>query len=192
MTAQQIARFSKGWQYPFYDERDVWRRVKALGLDGGRKRIRLAAEQSLHEQWTLDVFIKLALDAVRNRIPLSEVVKEYRVGDGSGIRADMHFRLGRYEFFQETQRPGLTYQGWKAKMSKYLTYRKRSGPFRVLVVMEDEHNLNTALRYAKEVMKDRPNLTLFLFAWIPDLMSQYDTITEDVWRSHRWEPVALV
>jgi len=191
MTAQQIADFSRMWEHPFYDERDVWRRVKALKLD---RRIKRVASQSLHEEWTLKVFLKLSRDAVRNGIPVYEIAKEFKIGEESGIRADMRYRFGKFLFYQETQRPGLTYQGLKAKFKKWVRYRRKPGvrPFRVLVVMEDERNLNTALQYAREVMEPYPNLTLFLFAYMPDLLGQYDTIKEDVWRSHRYEPLSLM
>lgn len=191
MTAKQIADFSKLWEHPFHDERDVWRRVKALKLD---KKIKHAAAQSLHDEWTLRCFIKIARDACFNGFPMSEIAKEYRIGENSGIRADMRFRIGSRLFYLETQQSTLTYVGWKRKLGKYLAYRRRQGvkPFRVLVTFESEPELNTVVGYAKDLLKPYPNLTLFLFAYLPDLLGHYDTVTEDVWRSHRYEPLSLM
>jgi hypothetical protein len=191
MTASQIADFSKAWEHPFFDERDVWRRVNAIGLG---KKIKHVARQSLHDEWNIRVFTKIARDAIRDGIQVYEISKEHRIGGGSGIRSDFRFRLDRFLFYQEGQETALTYMGWKAKLGKYVRLRKTPGvrPFRVLITMQDEHCLNTVLGYAKEVMAPHPNLTLFLFAYMPDLLGQYDVVREDVWRTHRYEPVSLV
>lgn len=191
MSAPQILSFSRAWGYPFHSESDVWRRVNALGLG---KRIRHVARQSLHDEWMLNVFIKIARDAIRNNLPVFEIAKEFRIGEGSGIRSDMRWRIQHRLFFLEAQQSSLTYLGWKAKLSKYVRYRRQKGvrPFRVLIAMEDEQNLNTVLGYAKEVLAPFPSLTLFLFAYMPDLLNQYDTVTEEVWRSHRYEALSLM
>lgn len=197
MTVPQLLEFSRAWEHPFDSEKNVWRRLVALGLE---RRVRHVAHQSLHDQWTLDVFVKIARDAIRAGFPVTEIAKEHRIGDGSRIRADMKFvihqrRLGKqFLYYQESQESALTYVGWKAKLTKYLHYRRRPEvrPFRVVIVMENESSLNTVLRYAREVMEPHPKLTLFLFAWQPDLMGQYNVVTEDVWRTHRYEPVTLV
>jgi hypothetical protein len=189
MTAPQIAEFSRMWQHPFYDERDVWRRVKALKLD---KKLKHVARQSLHDEHTLRTFLKIARDATRNGYPLSEISKEHRIGDGSSIRADMKFRIGNRLFYLETQRSSLLYQSWSRKLGKYVAYRRRKPPFRVLIVFEDERDLNVVHRYAREIMKPYPGLNLFLFAWLPDLLSHYDIVTEDVWTTPQAQPVALV
>ncbi len=188
MTAAQVFAFAKCWPHPFSTESDVWRRLKALKLD---KRIRHVARQTLHDEWTLLIFVKIACDAVRNGFGITDIAKECRIGDDSGIRSDMRFRIGERLYFLETQHSALTYRGWKAKLGKYVRYRRRSEPFRVLIVMENENNLNTVVRYARDVMEQHPNLTLFYFAYMPDLMGQYDVVREDVWTTHRREPIAL-
>lgn len=189
MTAQQVWEFSKCWPYPFYDVSDVWRRVYAMKLD---RKIKHATRQSLHERWILEVSTKIWRDSAKAKIPITEIQKECRIGENSGIRSDMRFRLGSKLFHLELQESSLTFRGWKQKLGKYVRYRKRSRPFRVLVVMENETSLNTVYGYARDVMKDHPNLGLFYFAWMPDLMGQYDTVREDVWTTHKREPVSLV
>lgn len=189
MTAPQITEFSRTWEFPFYNEAAVWRRVIAMRLD---KKLVHVSRQSLHDEWTLRIFIKIARDAIRNGFPVHEIAKEHRIGDGSKIRADMKWRIANRLFYLETQHSSLTYVGWKAKLGKYLKYRRRSRPFRVLIVMENEENLNTVLNYAREVMAPSPNLTVFYFALMQDLLGQFDTVREDVWRSHRYEAISLM
>lgn len=191
MTVPQITAFSRSWEHPFYGENDVWRRLEALRLD---RKVRRVARQSIHDQWAINIFIKIARDAVKGGHPVFEIAKEHRIGEDSGIRADFRFRIRDRLFYLETQHSALTYVSWKAKLGKYVRYRKRKGvkPFRVLIVMEDEHNLNTVLRYTREVLSPHPGLSLFLLAWMPDLMGQYDTVTEDVWTDHAHRPVALL
>jgi mRNA-degrading endonuclease RelE of RelBE toxin-antitoxin system len=193
MTAPQIHKFSEMWEFPFYSESDVWRRIKALKLDG---RVKHVASQSLHDEWTIRILIKIVRDASRNGIVVEGIRKEYRLGDSSGIRADLYLRLRQgartFQFFIETQQSALTFRSWKSKLTKYLNYyrRRRIGPFRILVVFENEDQLRTVLKHAAAVMEGRDN-TLFLFAYMPDLLGQYDTVMEDIWTTHRREPVAL-
>lgn len=183
MTAPQVLEFSKLWPRPFYDEQGVWRRLEGLGLEAKVKRV---PEQSLHDLWTYRVCLKIWKDATRGGHVLSEVEKECRIGEESGIRADMKFRLGDRLFYLETQQSALTFRGWKSKLSKYVRYRTRKGvlPFRVLIVMENERNLNTVYRYCREVTEGRPNLSLFLLAWQNDLLGHFDVCAEKVWVSN--------
>lgn len=183
MTATQVWQYSQCWKHPFYDEQGVWRRINALKLRGSVKRV---AEQSLHELFTIKICLKIWQDAHRNGFPVTGIEKESRL-PGAGIRADMRFMLGHRLFFVEHQRSVLTYMGWRQKLGKYVRFRKGKGigPFRVLITMDNESNLNTVYRYAKEVTREHPELCLFLLAWQPDLLGQYDTTTEPVWVSNR-------
>ena len=183
MTLPQILECSKTWERPFYDEQGVWRRLEAMKL---QKKVRFVAEQSLHDLWVIRVCLKIWRDAHRNGIVISGIEKEYRVED-SGIRCDMKFFLNDRLYLLETQATALTFRGWKAKLGKYVRYRKRKGvrPFRVLIVMENKSNLNTVFRYARELTAGHPNLELFLLGWMPDVLSQYDTTGEDIWVPNR-------
>lgn len=183
MTIPQILEFSECWKHPFYDEKAVWRRVNSLKL---RNRVKRVAEQSIHDHCTFKLCLKIWRDAHRNEFPITGIEKESRLPD-AGIRADMRFNLGKRLFFHEHQRSVLTYMGWKTKLTKYVRYRRRDdvGPFRVLITMDDESNLNTVYRYAREVTADHPELCLFLLGWQPDILGQYDTTTEPVWVTNR-------
>ncbi len=57
-------------------------------------------------------------------------------------------------------------------------------PFRVLIVMENERNLNTVYRYCRELTQLRPQLSLFLLAWQNDLLGHHDVCSEKVWVSN--------
>jgi hypothetical protein len=193
-TVPQLMELSRTWPWPFFNEANLWRRLVALGIGNKVKRV---AEQSLHDMWTAKVCLKVWRDAARNGIEVRGAEKEYKLGEGSAIRADMKFYLGSRLYFLETQQSALTFRGWKAKLGKYVRYRRKSGPFRVLLILENERNLNTVYRYCKEVTAHKPNLALFLLAWQPDLLGQFDTVAEAVWvtnrvKDRRPETVSLV
>ena len=182
MTMRQCWELSRTWPWPFYDERDVRRRLEEMGLAGKVKRVN---EQSLHDLWTIKVSLKVWADARRNGVEVRGAEKEHRLGEDSGIRCDMKFQLGERLYYLETQQTALTFRGWKAKLGKYVRHRKKSGPFRVLIVMEDERNLNTVYRYCKEATAHKPNLAIFYLAWQNDLLGQFDTVGEAVWVTNR-------
>jgi len=183
MTVPQILEFSECWEHPFYDEKSVWRRINALKL---KRRVKRVAEQSLHDHFSIKVNLKIWKDAHRNGFPITGIEKESSI-PGASIRADFRYNLAHRTFFHENQRSALTYMGWKQKLSKYVKHRRQPGtkPFRVLITMDDERSLNTVYRYAKEVTEDYPEMCLFLLAWQPDLLGQYDTTTEPIWVTNR-------
>lgn len=183
MTVPQILEFSQCWEHPFYDEKSVWRRITALNL---KRRVKRVAEQSLHDFFSIKIGLKIWKDAHRNGVPVTNIEKESSIPDAR-IRADFRYNLGHRLFFHENQRSALTYMGWKQKLTKYVKYRRTPGtkPFRVLITMDDERSLNTVYGYAKDVTEDFPELCIFLLAWQPDFLGQYDTTTEPIWVTNR-------
>src|SRR5205807_5166026 len=113
MRPPEILRYSQSWPCPFRHDQNLDRRLEGLNL----KRY-LPSHQSAHEQWITLCLIKIACDARRNGIEVTEVDREFSI-KGFGVRADLRFVLSKGEkrrvFFLEVQESGLSFVGWKRK-----------------------------------------------------------------------------
>lgn len=193
-TAPQILAYSQTWPRPYGGLRHVKRRLAELGLRAKPKK-----EQRPHDEETIDAFIKIATDATAAGYRVAEERREFSIGDGSGIRADFRFVLvGKgvsRERFLEVQLSRMPHGDWKRKLEKYMRYRKRKdvAPFRVCVLVEDrdapeEHRyeeLQKAYEIARFLLAERPNMTLFLFDFLPDFKKHPNTVTGKTWVSNR-------
>ena len=191
MTAEQIHAYSQTWPWPFNTVKELDRRLDRLKL---RRKIRWKGEQSKHEQAVLLTFIKIAWDAHRAGYEVADVEKEYSIGHGSQLRADMKFRIGDRLYFLEFEIANRS-DGWTGKIRKYLHYRKSKGtrPFRTLIIFDNKAPLTRTWYATREIMKPHPGLELFLFGWAADTpMGQPDCVTQPVWTTHKGLTVPLI
>jgi hypothetical protein len=201
LTARQVHELSQSWAWPFPHVNHVWRRVERLRLKVIEERGQLP-----HKRAIAEVLCRLSRCAAMNGYRLNDVRIEASLGEGSGVRSDLHVVIEgkgvrRVRIF-EVQLTRMAGWLWRRKLERVKRWRKRKGvePFRCVLLVEDRdaaeafkfHEVNKAYKIACEVMRDSPNMCLFLVDWNPDFRVQFDVLAEDIFMSNQKRREALL
>lgn len=188
MTALQTFEFSQSWPRPFTRIRNLRRRMAELKLRAIDKK-----EQLPHRKAIIEVMIKACRDAKRAGWRIVEWRIEYSLGDGTKLKVDLYLVLEKdgHERVRMFEVQLTWQQSWKyrVKMEKAKRFRKRKGitPFLFTFLIEDRDateshkfgEVNKAFKIGQAVMEDSPNLSLFLFHYLPQWRSEYNVVTDD-------------
>lgn len=190
MTTQQILAYSRSWDRPFNNAKEVDRRITALSI---RRFLRWKEDQGLNERGTKEAFIKIAHDLTRAGYVVYDVQFEFSLPDAN-IRCDCKFRARK----RDSERPDylfmLEYENaekadkWESVMKRYRDHRlKTQTPFRVLVGFRHERILVRVHSKASDVMEEgKLSPTLFVFASEKDILRpDRNCATAQMWATHR-------
>lgn len=199
LTTSQLFELSQTWQFPFTHKRLLRRRLAELRLKPMQPH-----EQLPHRRAIIDVLLKLAVDAGKSGYKLTDVKIEHAIAPG--VRVDLYaviegkgVRRVRVFEVQLSKQPAYVY---RRKLLRMKALRKTKGvqPFFCVWLVEDRDasdaykfsEVNKVYKLCCEVMKDSPNMLLFLVDWLPDYRVQYNVIEEDIFMSNKQRREPLI
>lgn len=185
LNARQIHQLSLSTPHPVTTVQQVYDMIQNRGLDrlynsGKIKRRRMGP----HNQQIISTFAKLYGQACELGHDVTDVIRDEVPCPGARFRPDLGIRIPPRQFYVEVQLSKLQLTRWTAKMSNYLRlYKLMKQPFRALFMNDRPDDIVRLREFARWVLRDRPDLNLFLFLSLDDFARERNVMTTKVWQS---------
>jgi hypothetical protein len=181
LNAREIRDLSFSWPQPITTLQQVYDKIEQLHLQRLYKR-KDKKRVGTHNQNIIYVFSKLTGQALEYGEEVTDVIRDAVPYHGVRFRPDLGLKIGKFQFYVEVQLSKIEGTRWSEKFTNYLKlYQSAKRPFRVLFLVDKGTDVTTLRARAREILKDRPQLQLFLFSTIHDFKSQRDILKAAVW-----------
>ena len=194
LNARQIATLSLSSPQPLRTTQQVYDKIAALGLDRMYASRRVQnRRKGYHNQNIITVLMKLYGQALEYGLDVCDIHRDAVPEPDARFRPDLGLCIGGRRFFVEVQLSRIELTRWTAKMANYLRlYERHKRPFRALFLIDRAAGLPRVREYARWVLRERPNLNLFLFATLADFERRGDVLYSPVWLGAKGDAAALM